>query len=147
MKTGVVLTVVVVLVAVGLSASSLASSGVTWKAELSATQEIPKQVVKNTGAQGTFMGTLSGSKLKFKLTFSGLTGSASAAHIHLGRLGKSGNVLLPLCAPCKRPVVKTVTVSNAVQTDFRKGLLYVNIHTAKNPNGEIRGQLGAAVPG
>ncbi len=35
----------------------------------------------------------------------------------------------------------TVTVSAALQQDFKKHLLYVNVHTVKNPNGEIRGQL------
>ena len=141
-----VLPVVVVLTTLGLSGSSFAANGVSWKAALSAAQEIPKQVVKNTAGQGTFTGNLSGSKLKFKLAFSGLTGPATAAHIHLGGMGKAGNVLVPLCAPCKSPVTGTVTVSAAVQKDFSKHLLYVNVHTAKNPNGEIRGQLGPAVP-
>ena len=55
---------------------------------------------------------------------------------------KSINVVVPLCAPCKSPVTGTVTVSSAVKKNFPKHLLYVNVHTAKNPNGEIRGQLG-----
>ncbi len=134
------------LTALGLSAGSGAMSSPSWTAKLSAAQEIPKQVVKNTTGHGTFTGTLSGTKLKFKLTFAGLTGPATAAHIHLGAKGKSGNVLVPLCAPCKSPVTGTVTVSAAVQKDFTKHLLYVNVHTGKNPNGEIRGQLGASAP-
>jgi hypothetical protein len=32
-------------------------------------------------------------------------------------------------------------MTEADQKDFTKGLLYVNVHAAKNPNGEIRGQL------
>ena len=62
------------------------------------------------------------------------------AKIHFGH--KAGNVVVPLCAPCKSPVTGTVTVSAALQKDFTKHLLYVNVHRAKNPNGEIRGQLG-----
>jgi hypothetical protein len=118
------------------------SMGMGWVAKLTVAQEIPKQVVKDTAANGSFTGTLIGTKLKFKLTFAKLTGPASAAHIHLGAMGKSGNVVVPLCAPCKSPVTGTVTVSAALQKDFTKHLLYVNVHTAKNPNGEIRGQLG-----
>jgi hypothetical protein len=132
------------IAALTLSAISFAnhSMGMGWSAKLTAAQEIPKQVVKNTAASGSFTGTLTGTKLTFKLTFSKLTGPASAAHIHMGAMGKSGNVVIPLCAPCKSPVSGTVTVSAALQKDFTKHLLYVNVHTAKNPNGEIRGQLG-----
>jgi|GEM_PF-2954572 hypothetical protein len=36
----------------------------------------------------------------------------------------------------------TATISAALMKDFTKHLLYVNVHTAKNPAGEIRGQLG-----
>jgi hypothetical protein len=36
----------------------------------------------------------------------------------------------------------TATLSAALIKAFGKHLLYVNVHTAKNPNGEIRGQLG-----
>jgi len=132
-------------IGLALAAVSLAGSQSTgWSAKLTAAQEIPKQVVKNSAANGLFTATLSGTKLKFKLTFAKLSGPATAAHIHLGAMGVSGNVVVPLCAPCKSPVTGTVTVSAALQKDFAKHLLYVNVHTAKNPNGEIRGQLTTA---
>ena len=38
-------------------------------------------------------------------------------------------------------------VNFPVTSEFKHGLLHVNVHTAKNPNGEIRGQVQAAVPG
>lgn len=132
------------VIALALTAVSFAhSSGTVWSAKLTAAQEIPKQVVKNTAGSGSFTATLTGTKLKFKLTFSKLTGPATAAHIHLGAMGVSGNVLVPLCTPCKSPVSGTVTISAAIKKDFTKHLLYVNVHTAKNPNGEIRGQLAS----
>jgi hypothetical protein len=108
---------------------------------LTAAQEIPKQVVANTKATGGFSGTINGSKLTWKLTFSGLTGPATAAHIHLGAMGKAGNVVVPLCTPCKSPMKGSSTLSKALLADLAKHKLYVNVHTAKNPNGEIRGQL------
>jgi hypothetical protein len=142
MRKLVALLALVAFVALGLAAFSFgASRSTVWTTKLTAAQEVPKQVVKNTAASGSFTGTLTGTKLKFKLTFSKLTGPATAAHIHLGAKGVSGNVVVPLCAPCKSPVSGTVTVSAALQKDYTKKLLYVNVHTGKNPNGEIRGQL------
>jgi hypothetical protein len=127
-----------------LAALSLAAGRSTvWTAALSSGQEIPKQVVKDAAAHGLFKGTLSGSTLKWKLTFSKLTGPATAAHIHLGGMGKAGNVVVPLCGPCTSGATGSATISAALMNDFKKHLLYVNVHTAKNPAGEIRGQLAA----
>jgi CHRD domain len=125
-----------------LAAASLAAAQKTvWTAALSSGQEVPKQVVKNTAGHGLFKGTVSGGKLKWRLTFAKLTGPAMAAHIHTGAKGKSGNVLIALCAPCHSGVSGTATLSATALNDFKKHLLYVNVHTAKNPAGEIRGQL------
>ena len=135
--------IAVVVAAVSAAAALAASHSTVWTAALSSGQEVPKQVVKNTAAHGEFKGTLSGSKLTWKLTFSKLTGPATAAHIHMAAMGKSGNVVVPLCGPCKSPVTGTATISKALMTAFKKHDLYVNVHTAKNPNGEIRGQLAA----
>ena len=135
--------VVVVAVAVWAAAALAATRTTVWTAALSSGQEVPKQAVKNTAAHGLFKGTLTGSKLTWKLTFAKLTGPATAAHIHMAAMGKSGNVIVPLCGPCTSGVTGTATISAALKADFKKHLLYVNVHTAKNPNGEIRGQLAA----
>ena len=128
-----------------LAAFSLAAARSTiWTAALSSGQEVPKQVVVNTAGHGLFKGTVSGTTLKWKLTYAKLTGPATAAHIHMAAKGKSGNVVVPLCGPtpkCRSGITGSATVSASVLAAFKKHLLYVNIHTAKNPNGEIRGQL------
>jgi hypothetical protein len=134
-----------IAVAVSLAVSALAfgarASTISVNAKLSAKQEVPAQVVKDTKARGVFSGKLVGSKLTWKLTFSGLTGQATAAHIHLGAMGKAGNVAIPLCAPCKSGVHGKATLSASLKKALAHHKLYVNVHTAKNPNGEIRGQL------
>jgi hypothetical protein len=112
-------------------------------ATLNAGQEIPMQVVKNQSAHGSFTATLSGTHLVWKLTFAKLTGPATAAHIHLGGMGKAGNVVVPLCTPCKSTMKGTATISASLLKTIKKHGTYVNVHTAKNPNGEIRGQLVA----
>jgi NADH:ubiquinone oxidoreductase subunit F (NADH-binding) len=134
-----------VAVAASLTIAALAfgarTTTISVQAKLSAKQEVPAQVVKNKKAKGMFTGTLAGRKLTWKLTFSGLTGKATAAHIHMGAMGKAGNVVIPLCTPCRSGAHGKVTITAAVKRALAHHKLYVNVHTAKNPNGEIRGQL------
>jgi hypothetical protein len=128
------------------SAGATARTATTWTAALSAGQEVPKQVVKKASAHGLFKATISGNKLKWKLTYAGLTGPAMAAHIHMGAKGKSGNVIVPLCGgtpACKSGLTGSAPLTAQLKSWFKKHLLYVNVHTAKNPAGEIRGQLSA----
>ena len=142
MRKLVALITVGAVCALAVAALSLAATRSTvWTAALSSGQEVPKQVVKDTAAHGLFKGTLTGSTLKWKLTFAKLTGPATAAHIHMAPKGKSGNIVVPLCGPCKSGQTGTATITAAEKTAFKKHLLYVNVHTAKNPAGEIRGQL------
>jgi hypothetical protein len=130
--------------ALAVTAFALAArnaSPIMIAAKLTAKEEIPAQVVKNAKATGSFTGDITGHKLTWTLKFSKLTGPATAAHIHLGGMGVSGNVVVPLCGPCKSPMKGTATLTKALLKDLKVHKLYVNVHTAKNPNGEIRGQL------
>ena len=126
-----------------LSGAAPRAAAVHWGATLSAAKEVPAQVVKDTKAKGNFSATLKGNKLKWTLTFSKLTGPATAAHIHSGAVGVAGGVVVPLCSPCKTGQTGTATVSSSVVVMAGKNGLYVNVHTTKNPNGEIRGQISS----
>ena len=140
-------TLAVLALAAALAAGGLAAvqkEGVKrLSAKLTAAREVPKPKGVPAAATGTFTGTLRGKKLTFRLTFAHLTGKATAAHIHKGRVGKAGPVLVPLCGPCKSPVVKTVTVTSDQRDAIEHGATYVNVHTKKNAGGEIRGQIKA----
>ena len=83
--------------------------------------------------------------LAWRLTFSGLSGSATAAHIHLGAQGHAGPVEIPLCGPCVSTVKGTSTVTAAQATALLHGGDYVNVHTADNSGGEIRGQIQRSI--
>lgn len=113
-----------------------------FTAKLNIAQEVPKETGAPSNAGGAFTATLTGSTLKWKLSFAYLTGQATAAHIHTGAKGKSGPVIVALCGPCKSGAHGTMKVSAAVIKTVEGGGAYVNVHTAKNPNGEIRGQVG-----
>jgi len=64
-----------------------------------------------------------------------------AAHIHLGRQGIAGPVAVPLCGPCVSGVHRTVRVTPKLRAALLAGTAYVNVHTPRNPRGEIRGQV------
>ena len=128
-------------VALAGAAGAASTAGSPVSAKLNVKAEVPAP--KGGKGIGSFSGTLNGSKLTWKLTWGTLSGPANAAHIHLGKAGKAGNVVVPLCAgaTCKSGVHGTVTLKAAVLKALKAGGTYVNIHTAKNPAGEIRGQI------
>ncbi len=118
------------------------------KTALRAAQERPRPKGNVRRARGTFSVSItkqgSAAVLSWSLTFSRLTGKAVAAHIHRGARGKAGAVIVPLCAPCKSGARGRTTVDSSVLNALESGRAYVNVHTKKNPAGEIRGELGSA---
>ena len=133
-----------VAAAVALAGSSTSASIYTYKSTLSRGVEVPKPKAPAT-AKGVFTATVtekgSTRTLRWKLTFSGLSGKASAAHIHRGKAGVAGGVLIALCGPCKNGQIGTQRISSSVGDTLERGRIYVNVHTNKNPGGEIRGQV------
>jgi hypothetical protein len=119
------------------------STGLT--AQLSALKEVPKPKGVRPGAKGTFTAGLvrssSGGKLSWRLTFQGLTGKATASHIHLGAPGKAGVVRVALCGPCRSGARGSARIDAKTVKALLAAGTYVNIHTARNPAGEIRGQI------
>jgi hypothetical protein len=117
------------------------------KTTLRAAQERPKPKGNVRRARGTFTATVTRSGtsgvIAWRLTFSKLTGRATAAHIHSGVRGKAGPVIVSLCAPCRSGARGRATVDASVLDALEAGRAYVNVHTRKNPQGEIRGQIAA----
>jgi CHRD domain-containing protein len=116
----------------------------SFKTAMTTGLEVPKPKAP-ASAKGAFTATSveQGSKvtITWKLTFAGLSGKAAAAHIHKGRPGKAGPVALALCGPCRSGQTGKAAISKAIEEGLEKGQLYVNVHTARNPAGEIRGQV------
>ena len=114
----------------------------SYRATLSGNSEVPKPKAA-ANASGTFTATVTEigkrSTVRWKLTFKGLSGPALAAHIHLGKPGVAGPVIVPLCGPCRSE--RHVHDDPRPGERLENGIGYVNVHTAKNQGGEIRGQL------
>jgi hypothetical protein len=129
------------LVAIGV-ASAAPHATHNLRATLNGGQEVPKQTFKVAGATGTFTATMTNQgKITWKLSYKSTSGPVMAAHIHLARVGVSGPVVVPLCGPCHSGQTGTGTATAAQVKAILSHGAYVNIHTAKNPAGEIRGQL------
>jgi len=118
----------------------------TVRPVLNSRQEVPrpKGAARATGRfTVTAVKTGSSAVLTWRLTFSRLTGRAAAAHIHVGRRGVAGPVAVSLCGPCRNGATGRSTVTGAALAALESGRAYVNVHTARNPAGEIRGQIPA----
>ena len=106
--------------------------------KLSGSEEVPPLSVSGSGS-GTFRvaedGTISGS-----VTTKDVAGTM--AHIHRGAKGTNGPVIVPLDKNGDTYSVPAGRKLSADQLkDLKAGNLYVNVHTAKNKGGEVRGPL------
>jgi len=122
------------------------AASTTFKADMKASSEVPPNTTTGTGSATV---TLDGDKITWNVTFSGLSGPATAAHIHgPAPAGKNAGVLVWLSTkgkPATSPLTGSATLTAAQASDLMNGECYVNVHTAKNPGGEIRGQLMKAM--
>ena len=112
--------------------------GADVKVALSGANEVPPVKTSASGS-GTITiaddGAVSGS-----VTATGVAGTA--AHIHEGAAGANGPVIVPLTKDGDSYKVPAgAKLTSAQLASFKAGNLYVNVHSAANPNGEIRAQL------
>jgi hypothetical protein len=148
MKTrALVLSLGIVAVVLALGSSAQAKKPpVKFSAALNVGQEKPIPKGTKLGASGRFTATYVAATgmLMWRLTFTHLSGDATAAHIHMGVRGVSGPVVFPLCGPCTSPMTGAIPLTTGQLNDLKARKMYVNVHTAKNQNGEIRGQITRA---
>ena len=123
-----------------ISAASAAT--LRYSANLSGAREIPKVDSKGKGKFEARFDTET-KILDYTLTFDRLSGPATAAHIHgPATRAQSAGVVAPLGNKNPTsPVTGTVTLTDDQAKALASSKLYVNVHTAANPAGEIRGQI------
>src|SRR6202035_1867737 len=111
------------------------------KATLSGKSEVPANSSAATGNADIDYDAAT-KKLTWKVTYSGLSGPATAAHFHgPAEPGKNGGVAVAIPNAASSPAEGSATLTDAQAADLLAGKYYVNIHTAANPGGEIRGQV------
>ena len=140
------------------------------RASLHGYEEVP--AVSTTG-NGAFRATVtpSGDGFAYRLTYAGLEGAVSQAHIHLGQPAVNGGISVFLCSnlgngpagtqACPPPpatVTGTIDAADVIgpagqgiapgeidelMRAIRAGVTYANVHSSLFPGGEIRGQVRA----
>jgi hypothetical protein len=134
--------------AVGAKKPKVKGTKVT--AALTPKQEVPRQTYAVPRAYGRFNGVISKVsatyKLQWSLSFHKLSGTPMAAHIHIGRPGSNGKIVVLLCQaktikPCGLATGGLLKLTPALVRALTHRDAYVNVHTRRNPNGEIRGTI------
>jgi len=139
------------------------------KESLTGLEETP--LALSTAGSGAFKANISkdGSQIEYELSYAGLEGDVTQAHIHFGAIGQSGGISIFLCSnlgngpegtqACPAaPATITGTIVAAdvigpagqgitagqleeVLAAMKDGATYVNVHSALYPGGEIRAQI------
>jgi hypothetical protein len=128
----------------------LAAQTMAFGAFLSAADEVPPN---DSTATGQAFVTLNAdmTELHFRVLVSDITG-VTAAHFHEAPVGVNGPVVIPIYTGGPPPFDEDNPAEGMVEPTIGQvaammaGNLYVNVHTAANPGGEIRGQVEQETP-
>ena len=138
-KSRTMLTTLALGAAVAFAGSALAAD--KMKATLDGKSEVPPNTSAGKGTADLEYDAAS-KKLNWKLTYSGLSGPATAAHFHgPAEAGANAGVAVAIPNAGTSPVEGSATLTDAQAADLTGGKYYINVHTAANPGGEIRGQV------
>jgi CHRD domain len=125
--------------ALGILAACQSMSPMTQQITLSGASEVPPVA---TSATGSATVTVAADRsVKASVSVSGMTPTAS--HIHEGAPGANGPVIVPFAKTGDNTFAAAdgAKLTEAQYASYKAGNLYVNVHSAKNPGGEIRAQL------
>ena len=131
----------------GAASAALAGCGMMSRANvasfsgaMNASSEVPPNMTRGSGMAEAWLNRDT-NVLKYKITYTGLSGPATAAHFHgPAAAGANAGVVLPF-SNAASPIEGEATLTPAQAADLSAGKWYANVHTAANPGGEIRGQL------
>ena len=115
----------------------------TFKTNLGGANEVPPVTSKGMGTATVTLDAAT-KQATWKVEYSGMSGPAAAAHIHCGAgVGENSGVAVALGAgpTAASPIQGSGAMTDAQIGDLSAGKCYVNIHTADNKGGELRGQL------
>jgi hypothetical protein len=130
--------------ALALCAMNVQAATISLKADLKTSSEVPPHMGKGHGEVAATYDTDT-QELRYHITFAGLSGPATMAHFHgPAPAGANARVQVAMTNPVVSPIDGSAHLTAAQAHDLLGGLWYFNVHTAKNPGGEIRGQVVGA---
>ena len=135
--------VIVIVLAVAVVAGGFGdgSSTTQFRASMNGDKEVGPG---DPNGRGTFTARFSSGRLCYTLRFTGLA-DPIAAHVHRGRSGQNGAVVIDLRPRFTDAGARSrcVSVAATLRRSIRNGpsRYYVNVHTERYPDGAIRGQL------
>ena len=122
-------------------ATDPASYLATFTTRLAGNNEVPQTFSMGTGTVDALLDTLTG-VLRWKLSYSNLSGPPVMAHFHgPAAIGFNAGVALPFPMPLASPYEGRATLTPQQMADLVDGKWYANLHTARHPDGEVRGQM------
>lgn len=131
------------LVAAGLAgcAQMRGSGQQLFEASLTGAQEVPPVATAASGTADVRYNT-GNNTLSWSVTHGGLSGPVTGAHIHgPAGPGQNAGVVIPFSNLGAATITGEARITPEQLTQLTSGQWYVNLHTAANPGGEIRGQL------
>ena len=137
-KTRTMLATLALGATIALAGPALAEK---MKVTLDSKSEVPPNTSAGTGTADVDYDAAS-KKLTWKLTYSGLSGPATGAHFHgPAEAGKTAGVKVAIPNATSSPAEGSAILTDEQAADLTAGKYYINVHTAANPGGEIRGQV------
>ncbi len=135
-------TALVLGVLAAVAAWPMAQAAVTsYKASLGGAAEVPPVTTAGKGTAQVNVDSAT-KQVSWRVDYSGVSGPPAAAHIHCGAAaGANAGVAVSLGTNLASPIEGSAAMTDAQLADLAAGKCYVNIHTAANKGGELRGQL------
>ena len=112
----------------------------TFMSAIDGSQEVPA-VTTNAIGQGVYNLSKNDSLLQIRVVATGLSGKITGAHLHMGAKGSTGGAVEDLTPFLVGNSIVVDVNPKAYLADLKAGNIYINLHTAANAGGEIRGQL------
>lgn len=139
----VVISVLAVAALTGCGMLERQANLVAFTTQLRAANEVPPNNSRGNGSVDAVLDKNT-NLFRWKVNFTGLTGPATAAHFHgPAAIGANAGVALGWSGPIRSPMEGRARLTSAQAADLLAGRWYANIHTARNPGGEVRGQMTA----
>ena len=130
-----------IAIAALLAAAPLRAEVVHFTASLDGASETPPNPSAGKGTADVTLDTES-RVISWTVSYTGLSGPATMGHFHgPAAVGIAAGVQIPMSGDLTSPIKGSTDINDGQIGDLRAGLWYINIHTARYPKGEIRGQL------